>query len=98
MGYELDIDIIYEDENEDTVSVNIDLDTYCECGDTDEQISYIESEVKKQYENVKEVKVSESNLEEIEDCIKDINDPSDWTGGEDFDEFMEHEDFDDDLE
>ena len=28
-----------------------------------------------------------------ENYIKDIDDTSDWTGEEDFDEFMEHEDY-----
>lgn len=94
MEYELDIDIIYEDESEDTVSVNIDLDNYSECEDVDEQIAYIESETKKQYENVKEVKISENNLGEIEDYIDEIEDTSDMLPNETFDEFMEHEDYD----
>ena len=50
-------------------------------------------ETKKQYKNVKKVEIDEDNLEDIENYIKDIDDTSDWTGEEDFDEFMEHEDY-----
>ena len=89
MDYTIDVDVIYKDKTEDTVDVEIDLDIYSECEDIDEKIDYI----KKEYKNVKKVEIDEDNLEDIENYIKDIDDTSDWTGEEDFDEFMEHEDY-----
>lgn len=94
MDYTIDVDVIYKDKTEDTVGVEIDLDIYSECEDIDKKIDYIKKETKKQYKNVKKVKIDEDDLEDIEDYIKDIDDTSDWTGEEDFDEFMEHEDYD----
>ena len=93
MDYTIDVDVIYKDKTEDTVDVEIDLEIYSECEDIDEKIDYIKKETKKQYKNVKKVEIDEDNLEDIENYIKDIDDTSDWTGEEDFDEFMEHEDY-----
>ena len=93
MDYTIDVDVIYKDKTEDTVDVEIDLDIYSECEDIDEKIDYIKKEKKKQYKNVKKVEIDEDNLEDIENYIKDIDDTSDWTGEEDFDEFIEHEDY-----
>ena len=93
MDYTIDVDVIYKDKTEDTVDVEIDLDIYSECEDIDEKIDYIKKETKKQYKNVKKVEIDEDNLEDIENYIKDIDDTPDWTGEEDFDEFMEHEDY-----
>lgn len=94
MSYIIDVDVILDNEEESTVEVEIDLDIYSECEDIDEKIDYIKKETIKQCENVKKIEISEDELEDIEKYIRDVNDTSDWTGEEDFDEFMEHEDYD----
>ena len=91
MLYTVEVDVVLDDGEEDTVDVEINLDKYRELEDEDERIEYIEKKTRKQHKNVEDVQVSNDVLEEIEDYIEDT---SDWTGGEDFDEFMDHEDYD----
>ena len=85
-------------EFEEEYEVEVDIDEYIEI-DKDDKISYIEGIAVEQYERdnsyVRKVSanVSQDDISELEQNIEDIYDISDMTGDEDFDEFMEHEDY-----
>lgn len=89
------VNITKTDNTEEEVEVYFELDDFYECMEADEKIDFIIEQTKKQYEGTQEVDFDEEDLTDLEREIDDINDPSDMIGDEDFDEFMEHENFDD---
>ena len=95
MEHSVDVNVVKENKEEDTVEVYIDIDEFNELMDKDEKIDFIKSQTKKQYKDVKKVHFNKKDLKELQGEIDDICDPSDMIGDEDFDEFMEHENFGD---
>lgn len=95
MEHSVDIYVVKVNKEEDTVEVHIDIDEFNEQMDKDEKIEFIKSQTKKQYKDVKKVHFNKKDLKELQGEIDDICDPSDMIGDEDFDEFMEHENFGD---
>lgn len=95
MEHSVDIYVVKVNKEEDTVEVHIDIDEFNEQMDKDEKIEFIKSQTKKQYKDVKKVHFDKKDLKELQGEIDDICDPSDMIGDEDFDEFMEHENFGD---
>ncbi len=90
----IDVDVKFEDGQEDTVEVEIDIEKFAECEDKSEQIAYIKKRTKKQYSNVKKVNFTNKDLKEVQSLVDDIFDTSDWHPNETYEEFMEHENFD----
>ena len=97
MEHSVDIYVVKVNKEEDTVEVHIDIDEFNEQMDKDEKIEFIKSQTKKQYKDVKKVHFNKKDLKELQGEIDDICDPSDMIGDEDFDEFMEHENFGDQI-
>ena len=95
MEHSVDIYVVKVNKEEDTVEVHIDIDEFNEQMDKDEKIEFIKSQTKKQYKDVKKVHFNKKDLKELQGEIDDICDPSDMIADEDFDEFMEHENFGD---
>ena len=91
---DIDVDVKFEDGQEDTVEVEIDIEKFTECEDKSEQIEYIKKRTKKQYNNVKKVNFTNKDLKEVQSLVDDICDTSDWHPNETYEEFMEHEYFD----
>lgn len=94
MEYEVDVNVTYKNKDEDEVKVFIDTDEFIELEDSDDKISYIKTKTKESYDNIKKIHFDTEDLEELEKEIDDIYDTSILHPNEDFDEFMEHEDFD----
>lgn len=90
----IEVEIEFENGQEDTVDVEIDIENFEECEDKSDKIDYIEQMTRTQHEDVKEVNFTEDDLKEVQEMIDDINDTSELHPNEDFDDFMEHEDFD----
>ncbi len=62
--------------------------------ESDEKIDFIKDQTKKQYKDVKDITFGEEDLINLQDEIDDINDTSDWHENETYEEFMDHENFD----
>lgn len=63
--------------------------------DKDEKVDFIKSRTKEQYKDVKKVHFNKKDLKELQGEIDDICDPSDMIPNETYEEYMEHENFDD---
>lgn len=95
MEHSVDVNVVKENKEEDTVEVYIDIDEFNELMDKDEKIDFIKSQTKKQYKDVKKVHFNKKDLKELQGEIDDICDPSDMIPNETYEEYMEHENFDD---
>lgn len=98
LEYQINVDVTYEDDNEEEVEVNIDLEhiyNFIDEPDGEELIiEYIKNETKKQNSNIKEVNYDKEDYDGLISEIEGMNDTSDMHPNETFDEFMEHENFD----
>ena len=98
LEYQINVDVTYEDDNEEEVEVNIDLEhiyNFIDEPDGEELIiEYIKNETKKQNSNIKEVNYDKEDYDGLISEIEEMNDTSDMHPNETFDEFMEHENFD----
>lgn len=90
----IDVDVKFENGQEETVEVEIDIEKFEECEDNSEKIAYIKKMTKKQYDNIKKIDFTKKDLKEVQDLVDDIYDTSDWHPNETYEEFMEHENFD----
>lgn len=95
MEHSVDVNVVKENKEEDTVEVYIDIDEFNELMDKDEKIDFIKSQTKKQYKDIKKVHFNKKDLKELQGEIDDICDPSDMIPNETYEEYMEHENFDD---
>ena len=91
----MDVNVVKENKEEDTVEVYIDIDEFNELMDKDEKVDFIKSRTKEQYKDVKKVHFNKKDLKELQGEIDDICDPSDMIPNETYEEYMEHENFDD---
>ena len=89
-----DVNVEFEDGQEETVEVEIDMEKFEECGDDSKKIAYIKKITKEQHNNIKKVNFAEEDLKEVQDEINDVFDTSDFHPNEPYDEFVEHENFD----
>ncbi len=89
------VEVEFENGETKEVDIDIDIKEFEECENKKEKKKYIKDETKKQHQNVKKVNITKHDINEIQSVIDDINDTSDLHPNESYDEFMEHEDFDD---
>jgi hypothetical protein len=88
------VNVMNGNEDEREVEVYFELDDFYNCMEDDEKIEFICNKTKDQYKNVEQILFDESNLIELENELDDMNDLSDMIPNEDFDEYMEHENWD----
>lgn len=93
MEHNVCVNITKVDGKEEEVEVYIELNDFYECSDLDEKIDFIKEQTKKQYKDIEDIDFEEYHLNDLESEIDDINDTSDWHPNENFEDFMEHENF-----